>query len=89
MKQNNKGERNHQTQKRYKKRVKRLKLYWYRTRKGKLVQNPSSEFVIKDLGFMCYKHQGKSCSCAMCSNRKTRNERAKEKRETYKIINKI
>ena len=78
---NNKGERVRQTKKRYKKRVKRIinNTDIYINSKGEVIHNPKAIDVIKEKALMCYKTTSTPCSCSMCSPRKARQDRAKEK----------
>jgi len=80
-KENNKGERNQQTNKRYKKRVRRFvnNLDIYVNKKGERINKPKAVDVIKESGQQCLKHQGTPCSCYGCSQRKSRHDRSKDK----------
>ena len=87
-KKNNKGERNLQTKKRYKKRVKRFvnNCDIYINSKGERIQKPKTVDVLKENGQQCLKHQGKPCSCSMCRGTKSRDLRSKEKNQFNKEL---
>lgn len=63
-----KGRRNELRQLKYRNRVQNIihGIDIYVTRSGRQIYKPKLIDVIEDRGFLCYKEQGKPCSCAVC-----------------------
>lgn len=91
MKQNNKGDRNFQTKKRYIKRVKRItrKRETYKTPDGEITHSKTANEKIKSNEHTCLKNSGTPCSCSICRGKKRRDQRAKDKNSFKKEIKEI
>jgi hypothetical protein len=85
-KDNNKAERAFQTKKRFKRRVSRIAsmTHIYVDKDGKRIKGVKTDYIMKDGGMQCYRHQATPCSCFMCSPDKY--NRTKNKKQVTKRI---